>query len=127
MPLMSLTLDTSHFERSPLNDVARMNMPVMSLELDTSHFEMSPLKEFASANTLLISVTLDTSHSAIGPYGPLEQRLLGDNSRHALTAPLSSALDENAVEVSQGFQFRVRIGQRVVVRIRVLSKVSWCD
>ena len=43
MPFMVLTLDTSHFEMSPLNDVALANMVFMVLTLDTSHFEMSPL------------------------------------------------------------------------------------
>ena len=40
-----VTLDTSHFERSSLNDVAHINMSAMSLALDTSHFEMSPLND----------------------------------------------------------------------------------
>ena len=37
------SLDTSHFEISPPNDVAPQNISSMSVTLDTSHFEMSPL------------------------------------------------------------------------------------
>ena len=45
---MSLTLDTSHFERSPLNDIAHMNIKVMSVTLVTSsHFERSSLNAIA--------------------------------------------------------------------------------
>ena len=44
---MSVTIDTSHFEMSPLNDVAARNIPVISVTLDTSHVEMSPLNDFA--------------------------------------------------------------------------------
>ena len=45
-----------------------------------------------------MSVIAETSHSPIGPYGPSEQSPSGENSRHALIAPLSSVLDcgENA-------------------------------
>jgi len=45
---MPATLDTSHFEMSPLKDSALENMLFMLVTLDTSHFEMSPLKAFAS-------------------------------------------------------------------------------
>ena len=45
---MSLTLDTSHFEMSPLIDDAEANMLCMLVTLDTSHFEMSPLNAVAS-------------------------------------------------------------------------------
>ena len=40
---MLLTLDTSHFEMSRLNEAALANIPFMVFTLDTSHFEMSPL------------------------------------------------------------------------------------
>ena len=40
---MSVTLDTSHSEISPLNDEVEENMPSMSVTLDTSHLDMSLL------------------------------------------------------------------------------------
>ena len=42
MLVMSVTLDTSHFEISPLNDSATMNIRFMLVTFDTSHFEMPP-------------------------------------------------------------------------------------
>ena len=59
---MWVTLETSHFERSPLNDVACENMKYISVTLDTSQLEMSPLKEDADVNMERMLVTLDTSH-----------------------------------------------------------------
>ena len=49
---------------SPLNDTdtALKNMLCISVKLDASHFDMSPLNDAALENMLLISVTLDTSH-----------------------------------------------------------------
>ena len=47
---MSVTLGTSHFEMSTLNDVARMNIKAMSVTLDTSQFEMSLLNDVARMN-----------------------------------------------------------------------------
>ena len=44
---MLVTLDTSHFERSLLNDDAEWNVQRMSVTLDTSHFERSPLNDLA--------------------------------------------------------------------------------
>ena len=44
---MSVTLDTSHLEMSPLNDVAEWNMKYIVVTMDTSHLEMSPLKDDA--------------------------------------------------------------------------------
>ena len=44
---MPVTLDTSHRDISPLNDVARMNMEDMTVTLDTCHLEMSPLNHWA--------------------------------------------------------------------------------
>ena len=38
-----VTLDTSHFERSLLNDVASTKIVAMEVTLDTSHFERSQL------------------------------------------------------------------------------------
>ena len=85
--LIPVTCDTSHFEISPLNDAATVNIPVMSLTLDVDHFDMSPLK-FVIANMWFISVILDTSHLPIGPYSPFEQRPIGARLRHALIALL---------------------------------------
>ena len=90
---MFFTLETSHFETSPLNDFARENMPFMLVTRDTSHLEMSPLKDVARENIRLMSVTRDTSHSPIGPCGPLEPWPCGDSLRYASTAFLSCALD----------------------------------
>ena len=94
---ISVTLDTSHLERSPLNDDAPVNMPFMLVTLDTSHLEMSPLKDDAAetshvSNKLFMSVTAETSQDPIGPCGPLEQSV-GDSWRHSLMVALSSALD----------------------------------
>ena len=93
---MSSTLDTSHFEMSPLKDVEPRNMALILVTLDTSHFEMSPSKRSAPISMALISVTFDTSHSPIGPCGPAVQS--EDNLRHSSMALLSSDLDggENA-------------------------------
>ena len=73
---MLVTLDTSHLERSPLNDDTEVNMPC-------------------------ISVTAETSQDAIGPSGPLEQSV-GDSLMHFAMAALSSSLEkgENAVVIS---------------------------
>ena len=90
---MSFAVDTSHFEMSPLNDVAAMNTADMPSTLDTSHFEMSPLKKLALANMRLMSVTRDTSHSPTVPCGPLEESPFGYSVRHAPTALFSSAFD----------------------------------
>ena len=68
----------------------------MFVTLDTFHFERSPLNELRSENISDMEDTPDTSHSAIGPCGLLEQSFFGDNLRHASTALLSSALDTNA-------------------------------
>ena len=43
---MLVTLDTSHFEMSPLKDVAPLNILLILVTLDMSHFEMSLLKDF---------------------------------------------------------------------------------
>ena len=59
---MFVTLDTPHFEISPLNDVAETNMLDISLTLDTSHFDISPSNDVDPENIKAISVTLDTSH-----------------------------------------------------------------
>ena len=71
MALMSVTLDTFHFERSPLNLSAPGTIsPVLSM------------------NNPLISVTAETSHAQIGPCGPVEQSV-GDSLRHSTMAAWS--------------------------------------
>ena len=52
-------LDTCHFERSALKDIACRNMVLILVTLDTSHFERSALKDIACRNMVLILVTLD--------------------------------------------------------------------
>ena len=47
---MSLTADTSHFDRSWLNFSAYINMPHVPVTRDTCHFDRSWLKDFACAN-----------------------------------------------------------------------------
>ena len=47
MSAMVVTLDTSHLEISPLNDVAEPNISSMVVTLDTSHLAMSPLNDDA--------------------------------------------------------------------------------
>ena len=47
---MSVTLDTSHLEISPLNGIAPANMADMNYTFDTSHFEMSLLNDAAFEN-----------------------------------------------------------------------------
>ena len=95
MLLTSTTLDASHFERSPWNEVAPAKKAIMVVTRDTSHFEMSPLKELAASNIFPMSVTLDKVHSAIGPFGPLGQSPCGDNFRHMATELLRDALTAN--------------------------------
>ena len=68
IPPISVTLDTSHLEMSPLNDDAEANMPSMLVTLATSHLEMSPLNNDAEANMPAMVVTLDTSHLEMSPW-----------------------------------------------------------
>ena len=98
---MLFTLDTSHLERSPLNDDAKWNRPHTVITLDTSHLEMSPMNLSAPGtpsrlNIMLISVTADTSHDPIGPCGPLEQSFVLDNFRQSLMAAWSCAPEVGA-------------------------------
>ena len=59
---MVVTLETSQFDRSLLNDVAPLNMLSMFVTFDTSHFEMSLLNAVALENINFMVVTLLTSH-----------------------------------------------------------------
>ena len=96
--LVSATLDTSHFDMSPLNSLAERNIPDMSFTLDTSHFETSPINTAVSEKRRAMFLMLDTSHSPIGTCEPLGHSHFGDKFRHVSTAFLSSGLDcgENA-------------------------------
>ena len=76
---MSIALDTSQFEMSPLNDVAPLNMRHIVRTLDTSHFEMSPLNNVAPLNIRVMSIKSDTSHVAIVPCEPFEQSPFADS------------------------------------------------
>ena len=60
MSSMFVAVDTSHLERSPLNDDAEENMPHMYITLDTSHLERSALNDDAEKNMPFMLVTLDT-------------------------------------------------------------------
>ena len=77
----------------------------MSFTLDTSHFEISPLKVVARMNMLLISFTRDTSQSPIGPCRLLAHSISFGDSRQVATAPLSSCLScgENKAWPTQEF------------------------
>ena len=73
---------------------ANRNIKPMSVTLDTSHLEISPLNEYALKNMELMSVTLDTSQFPSGPCWSSKQSPdMGDFSRHASRALLNSALD----------------------------------
>ena len=89
---MPVTLDTSHFEMSPLKVAAFWNMKFVSVALDTSHFEMSALNPLEFKNIPLMSVTRDTSHSPMGPCGPVEQSPFEDSLKHSSTALWSSVV-----------------------------------
>ena len=64
--LMSVTLDTSHLEISPLKDVVSRNIRLMLVIFVTSHSLIGPLN-FPSENMSVILTTCDTSHLAISP------------------------------------------------------------
>ena len=71
-------------------------MESMSVTLDTSHFEMSLLNDDAAeiwsvANKLFILFTAETSQDPIAACGPLEKSV--ESFKHSRTAAWSSALD----------------------------------
>ena len=119
---------------SPVSDGAKENIPLMSVTLDTSHLEMSPLNslapgtglDFESTNNQLMSVTAETSHDAIGPYRPWEQSV-GESLRHLAMASSRSSLDCGGHSVVV-YCYRVQKGGvgfkvRVWVRVRVMFSV----
>merc|ERR1719472_802609 len=67
IPPLDFTPDTSHFERSPLNNDADWNIVFMFFALDTSHFERSPLNDDDLLNMARMNFTLDTSHFERSP------------------------------------------------------------
>ena len=96
----------------------------MSFTLDTSHFEMSPINTVAYEKRRAMLLMRDTSHSPIGPYRLLGQSPFGDNFRHASTVRLSSGFDsgENA-GVGRGGVGQGGLGQGEAVGL--ISK--FCD
>ena len=102
-------------------------MKPMSVTLDTSHFDMSPLNVFElvtgfcfeSKSNQLMSVTAETCHDLVGPCGPLEQSL--DSFRHSTMAAWSSAFEFGA-HPSVGAN-GVRVGVRIMIRVRLRVKV----
>ena len=68
---MSVTLEVSHVEMSPLKSLAPLNMELMSVTLEVSHVEMSPLKSLAPWNILAMLVTLDRSGASVAWYAML--------------------------------------------------------
>ena len=64
-------------------------MTCMLVTLDTSHFDRSLLKELAPENIKSISVTPATSQDSIGPCEPLAQSPIAESLMHAVTAALS--------------------------------------
>ena len=70
---ISVTLDRSHLEISPLNTFVPANVWLMAVTRDTSHLEMSPLNDVEARNMLDMSVIEETSQPPIGPCAPLAQ------------------------------------------------------
>ena len=66
--LLAFEFTQEAWESVRLNDAALENMLSIITTLDTSHFEMSPLKLVASENMRLMSATLDTSHFDRSPF-----------------------------------------------------------
>ena len=68
-------------------------MLFMLATAETSHADRSWLNNRAPANTMLMLVTLDTSQEPMGPCGPMEHSPTADRDMHAETAVLSSFID----------------------------------
>ena len=95
-----LTLDTSHLERSPLNDDAETNILAIVVTVETSHLEMSPSNSEASPNKFVMSVTLDTSHLEMSPLNPdrdenMLAMLVTLDTSHFERSPLNEVTREN--------------------------------
>ena len=109
---MSVTADTSHFDRCWLKEEASENILPIFVTADTSHFERSWLKAEAAKNMALMLVTADTSQSPIGvasqsPIGSCEfpeQSPIGDAVIQSWTASRSffeSGLNAAVVRVKK--------------------------
>ena len=86
---MSVTRDTSHFDKSWLKDVALANVMRIFVTPDTSHCDKSWSNNVALKNNFSMLVMRDTSHSPIGPRRPEEQSPVGETRRSSSTALLS--------------------------------------
>ena len=78
--LMSMTLETSHFEMSPVNTVVPKNILCMSVTREMSHFEMSPSNTFVRENIRAMAVTLDTSQFEMSPLNCVAPQKVADMS-----------------------------------------------
>ena len=78
---MSVTLETSHVDTSPLNGVSE-NMSDMSVTLGTSHFERSQLNNDACMIMPAMLVTLDTSHSERSPLSEVPSNMAANTHDH---------------------------------------------
>ena len=96
MPIILVTLDTSHLEMSPLNDDALANMDHVLATLDTSHFEMSPLNDDADPHMDRMLVTLDTSHferSPLNLFAPGTRLLFASTNKLCISATAETSHD----------------------------------
>ena len=95
MPVIAVTLEVTHFERSPLNAVANKNISFIFVTRVTSQLEISWLNEGASLNMSFMLVTLEVSHSPMIPFvfvpANVGQVPPGVSNKHLSTAVLSSA------------------------------------
>ena len=82
--------------------------------LDTSHLERSPLND-GLENNKVMSITAETSQDPIGPCGPLEQSV-GDSWRHCTIAACSSAFEYGENPVAAYYCMRYMVGVRVRFR-----------
>ena len=87
--------------------------------LDTSHLERSPLNDGVENNKVM-SITAETSQDPIGPCGLLEQSV-GDSWRHCTIAACSSAFEYGENPVAGYRCMRHTVGVRVQVRARNLG------
>ena len=76
-----------------LKDLAFRNMSCMLFTLEMSHFEMSPLNDLAPLNIRDMSLTFDTSHRAMEQSQLYFGNCLGNCLPQLLMACLSSDMD----------------------------------
>ena len=105
----------------------------MSVTLETSHLEMSPLnsrvdppKDLVFSNNPCISVRVETFQDPIGPCGPLEQSV--ESFRHFTIVACSSALEfgvHSAVEYyHKGCAVRFKMRLRIIFRLGFRSRMT---